>query len=336
MPGPVKAFKPGIEKIAKIIQMMDFFKSTDRQGLPVFHRRLTYLSLALLLVLAGPTQARDKPEKIKDNSLVFEDKNFSGRINVCVKSTNVAEASVLLDYTLINCRSDKNAPLLLDINLSPGQPVSLVNFFPNPKGKWNYNYNYNWAVGHRGGKPNLNFPYTLPFEKDKTYKISQGVNGKITHHFDYNRYAIDFKMPVGTTICSARPGRVIAIKYDSNIHGFGEEFVKAANYVIIKHSDGSYGLYYHLKQNGVITSLGSMVQTGQPIAYSGNTGWTNGPHLHFGVASLILKGKEFSWLSHPARFITDQGIQLNLKENVFYKHPVENKRTSLSAGPSIH
>ncbi|WP_309997394.1 M23 family metallopeptidase [Chryseobacterium sp. 2987] len=46
-------------------------------------------------------------------------------------------------------------------------------------------------------------------------------------------------------------------------------------------SDGTFAQYYHLKENGVKVNLGDQVKKGDVIALSGNTGWCNGPHLHF-------------------------------------------------------
>jgi murein DD-endopeptidase MepM/ murein hydrolase activator NlpD len=63
----------------------------------------------------------------------------------------------------------------------------------------------------------------------------------------------------------------------------GERFKNSANYVIVRHSDGTYGEYLHLQPNAAMVRLGETVQAGQPIAHSGNSGYSSRPHLHFGV-----------------------------------------------------
>ena len=55
------------------------------------------------------------------------------------------------------------------------------------------------------------------------------------------------------------------------------------NYVKIKHNDGYYTLYAHLKYNSVKVKTGDKVTKGQPIGYMGNTGHSNGAHLHWEV-----------------------------------------------------
>ena len=49
--------------------------------------------------------------------------------------------------------------------------------------------------------------------------------------------------------------------------------------MIIRHSDGNGTLYAHLKALGV--RVGELVERGQPVGYSGSTGNSTGPHLHF-------------------------------------------------------
>lgn len=55
------------------------------------------------------------------------------------------------------------------------------------------------------------------------------------------------------------------------------------NYVLIKHNNGYYTLYAHMKYNSVQVKVGQKVKKGQTIGYMGNTGYAFGAHLHFEV-----------------------------------------------------
>jgi murein DD-endopeptidase MepM/ murein hydrolase activator NlpD len=53
------------------------------------------------------------------------------------------------------------------------------------------------------------------------------------------------------------------------------------NYVILNHADGFQSLYGHLSSATVLN--GTRVTQGTLIGISGNTGYSTGPHLHFGL-----------------------------------------------------
>ena len=55
------------------------------------------------------------------------------------------------------------------------------------------------------------------------------------------------------------------------------------NYVKIKHDGGYYTLYAHLKYGTVAVNKGQRVTKGQVLGYMGNTGYSNGAHLHWEV-----------------------------------------------------
>ncbi len=53
------------------------------------------------------------------------------------------------------------------------------------------------------------------------------------------------------------------------------------NYVILRLAEGVYAFYAHLKPGSVGVHPGDRVRKGQPIARTGNSGSSTGPHLHF-------------------------------------------------------
>jgi len=89
------------------------------------------------------------------------------------------------------------------------------------------------------------------------------VTGEVRPHF-----GVDYKAPVGTPIVAAAAGKVERA-YSSGT--FGET-------IIIRHTDGSATLSAHLSR---IDVREGNVSAGQVIGLSGNTGLSQGPHLHF-------------------------------------------------------
>jgi len=121
--------------------------------------------------------------------------------------------------------------------------------------------------------------YQLPFPVGDSAKLIQGNNGPYGHT-GAAAYAFDFIMPIGSAVTAARSGRVYATesRYVDNNRNPGQE-----NYVVIQHSDGTFGRYYHLTQGGALVQVGATVTRGDTIARSGDTGASAGPHLHFDV-----------------------------------------------------
>jgi murein DD-endopeptidase MepM/ murein hydrolase activator NlpD len=145
------------------------------------------------------------------------------------------------------------------------------------------------------------YVYDLPYKKGESYTIVQGYGGLFSHK---HKAALDFNMPVGTPIHAAREGVVYAFKDNSNEGGPFSKYDGKANYIIIKHSDGSFGCYLHLQQNGVVIKKGT-VQKGDLIGYSGNTGFSLRPHLHFAVKKKLNHDKD-SYVK--TKFNTKSGI----------------------------
>lgn len=127
-------------------------------------------------------------------------------------------------------------------------------------------------------KYDTNLAYYLPFETGKSFLVHQAYNGTFSHQ---NKNALDFVMPEGTPIYAARSGLVFSTSDSSNSGCANSSCADKGNYVKIYHSDGTYGVYFHFKHKGVTVKVGDTVDTNTIIGYSGNTGWSSGPHLHF-------------------------------------------------------
>lgn len=149
---------------------------------------------------------------------------------------------------------------------------------------------------------NNSFIYSLPFETGKSFKVDQGYNGTFSHQ---NENALDFTMPLGTKIFSSRAGIVIKVVQNFNENCPEKECEKYNNYVIVYHNDGSFSRYDHLKKNGVILKEGETIIENQLIGYSGNTGRSTGPHLHFMVYMQRLKNIE----SLETKFKINNGLE---------------------------
>jgi len=159
------------------------------------------------------------------------------------------------------------------------------------------------------------YEYDLPFKKGAKYRVVQGYGGLFSHT---HIAALDFDMPTGTPVYAARDGIIYNYKDDSDEGGILPSDERKANFLIIKHDDGSFGCYWHLKKNGVVARTGP-VKKGQVIGFSGSTGFTLLPHLHFSVKRILNHEME-SYLR--TRFRTTDGIKL-LKNGEVYERPVK-------------
>lgn len=86
---------------------------------------------------------------------------------------------------------------------------------------------------------------------------------------------IDFGVPEGTKVTSALSGIVVETGNTDAIRGC----YSYGKWVLVKHVNNISTLYAHLSHISV--SPGEPVATGGLLGYSGNTGYSTGPHLHF-------------------------------------------------------
>ena len=107
-------------------------------------------------------------------------------------------------------------------------------------------------------------------------QVTQGYNSKTHQGIDIVKYKgqLDY-------IVSHTEGKVVEVV--KNYNRTDKTGGSYGNYVRIKHPNGYYTLYAHLKYGSVTVSKGSKVKKGQVIGYMGNTGHSFGAHLHFEV-----------------------------------------------------
>ena len=120
--------------------------------------------------------------------------------------------------------------------------------------------------------------FILPFPVGQRYLCSQDYCFPSGGH--RNQLSYDFDMAVGDVVIAACRGTVVEAVDHFPDTGQGEG---NHNYIFILHPNGTLAFYAHLQQEGLLVARNDEVQQGEPIAYSGNSGLTGGPHLHFGI-----------------------------------------------------
>lgn len=116
----------------------------------------------------------------------------------------------------------------------------------------------------------LNMTYPVPSHHSVSAGFPNYSSGK--YHG-----GIDFPCPTGSKVVAAQKGIVITVKRLDYSYGY---------YVMIYHGTDALGrsvvtLYAH--NSSILVSVGESVKKGQPIAKSGSTGNSTGPHCHFEV-----------------------------------------------------
>ena len=104
------------------------------------------------------------------------------------------------------------------------------------------------------------------------YVLISPIFGQVTSRFDYGikHFGTDIAVPINSPVKSIAKGAVVLAEWT----------VQTGYVIVIEHAYGLTSVYKH-NDSGLI-SQGDLVESGQVIALSGNTGeLTTGPHLHF-------------------------------------------------------
>lgn len=202
-----------------------------------------------------------------------------------------------------NARSTPELPQRFVIE--PGQSQTLFEVGGIDQSlSWHYTLKYRYTIGSPLAQYAAGESYLPPIAPNASFQISQAFGGSFSHTDEQNKYAVDIAMPIDTPVYAARAGMVVEVENDFFKGGTNKAYGAKANSIRILHDDGSMAIYAHLELEKAQVYPGLKVIAGQLIGYSGNTGFSSGPHLHFAVQ--INKG--MALVSTPFKFTTWDGL----------------------------
>lgn len=218
------------------------------------------------------------PVKISPTRAYYE-QNAQGLI-ILADNQAYCPYTISIKLELVNMESNQGDFFQVVI---PGQttrlPLAQLTI-SDPSKKSSFSMGSAYLLGNAIEPPAHDGIYLLPFQSGETYIMSQGYNGNFSHK---DKNALDFTMEIGTPVCAARGGVVTEV-IDQFSKGCSDPTcLYEANTITIYHKDGTFADYAHLKRKGSLVQAGDEVIAGQVIGYSGNTGYSSGPHLHFEV-----------------------------------------------------
>ena len=221
----------------------------------------------------------NKGDKTPRKSVYISTKRELNKIEVSLINTNPYDVTVGMKSHYSNIIHSQDTPSEFVIKAKTTMHYTTLTI---GKDQSTYVYEYSWIIGNKDAVHDDTYLYRFPFETSSTHTVSQGYNGAYTHTGS-SQYALDFMMDEGTKVCASREGVVVRTKADSNRGGYDKKYASDGNYVTIAHAGGTLATYYHLKRGGVSVNVGEYVGRGRVLGYSGNTGFSSGPHLHFAV-----------------------------------------------------
>lgn len=278
--------------------------------------RRPLICCCLLLLLAAPLPAAAASGEYNDRGYaVLANVEREDGIDFTVRNLQAYDITVTI--TLEQCENLRvDGPLTFTV--PGGESRSAVSLTRNEARRpWLYYFSWHWNFGNRDARHDAAFLYTLPYPPGHSYPVLQGYHGSFSH-FGQEDYALDWSMPEGTPVCAARAGVVVGVRDSSDEGGNDRAYIDKANYVYIRHDDGTIAMYLHFRHAGVAVAVGQQVAAGEIIGYSGNTGFSTEPHLHFTVC----KGRDgFERESLPTRFLLADGSGAELEQGVSYQAP---------------
>ncbi len=112
----------------------------------------------------------------------------------------------------------------------------------------------------------FSYPILAPVIVTDPYGFSRNSGEYVIAH-----KGVDFHAPPGTKVYAINRGVIRVAK----------NYITYGNTIIVDHGLGLLSIYMHLSKISV--NVGELVQKGQLVGLSGETGYSEGPHLHLSV-----------------------------------------------------
>jgi murein DD-endopeptidase MepM/ murein hydrolase activator NlpD len=236
--------------------------------------------------------------------------------NVELRAENLQDYPVTYTLRVRTSDFEVSGPSTVTRTLAP-QESARVMMLSRADGHYEgrYRYFFEWTVGDKDAVHDDDHLYALPYASGKSYRVLQGYGSRFSHT-GLEAYAVDFDMPEGTPVHAARGGVVARVEESHSVGCWEDGCGRHANFIVILHSDGTTGEYYHLQQDGALVDVGDRVVRGQKIGLSGNTGHTTMPHLHFAVYRATEWGNT---QSIPVRFNSADGVVMRPRHGARYQ-----------------
>jgi LysM repeat protein len=118
----------------------------------------------------------------------------------------------------------------------------------------------------------------------------------VTNFYWFGHPALDVALPIGSPVVASDRGTVTWASWASG------PYFDYGNLIVINHGNGYETLYAHLSSINVYA--GQVVQQGEYIGATGNTGRSSGPHIHFEIRYNDFRDNPLNYLSGPVQDCT--------------------------------
>ena len=156
--------------------------------------------------------------------------------------------------------------------------------------------------------------YSMPVKRDEFILVTSPFGNRkdpMDRSKNQNHHGIDIKTHGDALLATENNGKVVAVNQNTNSTGGKTVTIEYTR------ADGSKTRTQYMHMSDISVKVGDVVNAGQKIGVSGNTGTrTTGEHLHFGVININAEGKQ-QWVN-PAAYLAEINQKGSLRIDLQY------------------